>query len=345
MIITLDAMGGDFAPEASVHGAVWAARDFDLEIQLVGKPEAIEPELAKHKTDGLKLTLIPATEVIEMEDHPSQAVRAKKDASMNVGIRQLKTGQSDGFVTAGNSGGALAAALFGLGRIKGIKRPALSTIFPTIQEPGFCFILDVGANTDVKPDYLYQFAVMGALYSERVLGVAKPRVGLVSTGEEEGKGSKLVIETTELLKRGPFNFIGNVEGKDIPAGVADVVVTDGFTGNVFVKTAEGVAKFIQDVIREEFTQRPLAKIGALLSRGAFNAIKTRTDWREFGGGSLVGVDGVVIVTHGRSDAYTIRNAIRAAKTAVEHDIIGAIKSQTEPNNKEAESSMLEKAAS
>lgn len=326
MIITLDAMGGDFAPEASVHGAIWAARDFDVEIQLVGNLTVMEAELAKHDITGLKLSLIPASEVIEMDDPPAEAVRNKKDASMNVAINQVKTGQSQAFVTAGNSGGALAAALFGLGRIKGIKRPALSTIFPTIAEPGFCFILDVGANTDVKPEYLYQFALMGAVYSERVLGVANPRVGLVSTGEEEGKGSKLVIETAQLLKQAPFNFVGNVEGKDIPAGLADVVVTDGFTGNVILKLSEGVAKLILETIKEEFTTRPLAKAGAILARGAFRSIKKRLDYRELGGGALLGVDGVVIITHGRSDAYTIRNAIRAAKTAVENKIIEAIKS-------------------
>ena len=325
MIISLDAMGGDNAPAEIVHGAVWAARDFGVEIQLVGQPAAIEAELAKHNTVGLKLPIVPASEVIEMDDHPAEAVRAKKDASMNVAMRQVKAGHSQGFVSAGNSGGVLAAALFGLGRIKGIKRPALSTIFPTVSERGFCFLLDVGANTDVKPEYLYQFALMGAVYSERVLGVPNPKVGLVSTGEEEGKGSKLVIDTTLLLKRGPFNFIGNVEGKDIPTGLADVVVTDGFTGNVLLKTSEGVARLIMQTIRAEMESRFLARIGALLAMGAFKAIRTKLDDREFGGGALLGVDGVVIVTHGRSDAYMIRNAIRVAKTAIEQDVVAAIK--------------------
>ena len=326
MIISLDAMGGDFAPEATVHGAVWAARDFDVEIQLVGQPDVIEAELTKHNTEGLRLSIVAASEVIEMDEQPAEAVRAKRDSSMVVAMRQMKTGQSQGFVSAGNSGGILAAALFGLGRIKGIKRPALSTIFPTLAEPGFCFLLDVGANTDVKPEYLYQFALMGSVYSERVLGVANPKVGLVSTGEEDGKGNKLVKETSHLLKQGPFNYMGNVEGKDIPAGLADVVVTDGFTGNVFLKSSEGVARFILEIIRNEFQSRPLAKVGAFLAQDAFKAIKKKLDWREFGGGALLGVDGVVIVTHGRSDAYTIRNAIREAKKAIENDIINAIKS-------------------
>ena len=326
MIISLDAMGGDQAPEVTVHGAVWAARDFGITIQLVGHPDKIEAELVKHDTTGLDLLIVPASQVIEMDDQPAEAVRAKKDASMNVAMQQVKTGQSQAFVSAGNSGGVLAAALFGLGRIRGIKRPALSTIFPTVSERGFCFVLDVGATTDAKPEYLYQFALMGAVYSERVLGVKSPQVGLLSTGEEEGKGSKLVIETTPYLKNGPFNFVGNVEGKDVPAGQVDVIVTDGFTGNVFIKTSEGIAKFVLATIREEFMKRPAAKAGAFLARGAFQAIRTKLDDREFGGGALLGVNGVVIVTHGRSDAYMIRNSIRVAKAAVENDIINAIKS-------------------
>ncbi|RME50233.1 MAG: phosphate acyltransferase PlsX [Caldilineae bacterium] len=325
MRITLDAMGGDNAPEATVHGAVWAARDFGLEVELVGKPDVIEAELAKHNTEGLRLPILPASEVIEMEDAPAEAVRSKKDASMNVGIRQVKEGASQAFVTAGNSGGALAAGLFGLGRIKGIKRPALSTVYPTQSPHGRCFILDVGANTEVKPEYLYQFALMGSIYTEQVLGIPNPRVGLVSNGEEEGKGSQIVVEAARLMKNGPFNFIGNVEGKDIPAGLADVVVTDGFTGNVIIKLSEGLATWIYRMVKSEIKARPLAVAGAVLAQGAFKAIEKRLDYREFGGGALLGVNGVVIVTHGRSDAYTIRNALHVAQTAVEHDIIKAIR--------------------
>ena len=325
MIISLDAMGGDHAPSAIVHGAVWAAKDFGLTVQLVGKADMIQAELAKHDTTGLDLPIIPATEVIEMDDHPAEAVRAKKDASMNVGIRQVKTGESDAFVSAGNSGGVLAAALFGLGRIKGIKRPALSTIFPTASDHGFCFLLDVGANTDVKPEYLNQFGLMGSLYAEKVLGITNPRVGIVSTGEEEGKGSKLVIEAAAMMKDSRYNFIGNVEGKDIPAGLADVVVTDGFTGNVIIKLTEGVAKMLMGTIKSEIKARPVAVAGALLAKGAFKGVEKKLDYREFGGGALLGVDGVTIITHGRADAYTARNAIRAARDAVQNDIIGAIK--------------------
>jgi glycerol-3-phosphate acyltransferase PlsX len=324
MKIALDAMGGDRAPAAAVHGAVWAARDFGLTVQLVGQPELLKTELAKHETAGLDLPIIPASEVIAMHEHPSAAVKNKKDSSMVIGIRLVKTGNSDAFVTAGNSGGALAGALFGLGRIKGIKRPALSSVFPNDSKYGYCFMLDIGANTDVRPEFLLEFAIMGHHYASQVLNIPYPRVGLLSTGEEEDKGNMLIQEVTPLLKASTLNFIGNVEGKDIPAGVADVVVTDGFTGNVYIKGAEGVASMIQKKLEQEIRARPLAMVGALLARGAFRALKTKLDYREFGGGPLLGINGVVIVAHGRSDAYAIRNAIRVAKQAAEKDIVAVI---------------------
>lgn len=324
MRIALDAMGGDHAPAAAVHGAVWAARDFGLTVQLIGQPDAIKAELAKHKIAGLNLPVIPASEVIEMDDQPSIAVKTKKDSSMVVAMRLVKNGETDAFVTAGNSGGALAAATFGLGRIKGIKRPALGTIFPNDSQHGFCFMLDVGANTDVRPEFLFQFAFMGHHYASRVLQISNPRVGLLSTGEEEEKGSILIQEVTPLLKKSGLNFIGNVEGKDIPAGLVDVVVTDGFTGNVYIKGAEGVAWMIMKILEREIKSRPLALLGAMLARGAFRALRTNLDYREFGGGPLLGVSGVVVVAHGRSDPYAIRNAIREAKKAAENHIVQAI---------------------
>jgi len=326
MKIALDAMGGDHAPAAAVAGAIWAARDFGLTIQLVGRPEAIEAELVKHNSAGLDLPIIPASEVIEMHEAPSAAVKNKKDSSMVVALRSLKAGESDAFVTAGNSGGALAAALFGLGRIKGIKRPALSTIFPNDTPYNYSVLLDVGANTDVRPEYLLQFALMGSLYAERVLHIPTPRVGLVSTGEEEDKGNDLTLTVTGLLKASHLNFIGNVEGKDIPAGLADVIVTDGFTGNVYVKGAEGVANMIIKIMKKEIQTRPLAVLGGFLAQGALKALRTRLDYREFGGGPLLGVNGVVIIGHGRSDAYAIRNAIRVARDAVQNNIVQAIES-------------------
>jgi len=324
MIITLDAMGGDNAPAAAVHGAVWAARDFGVTIQLVGQPETIETELAKHNATGLNLPIIPASEVIEMDESPAKAVKSKKDSSMVVGLRCLKAGESDAFVSAGNSGGVLAAALFGLGRIKGIKRPALSTVFPNDSEYGHCFLLDVGANTDVRPEFLVQFALMGSIYAEKVMGISSPRVGLLSTGEEEDKGSQLVQETTPLLRATHLNFMGNVEGKDIPTGNIDVIVTDGFTGNVYIKGVEGAAVMILRVLKREIKSRPLAWVGAGLAWGALQALRKKLDYREFGGGPLLGVNGTVIIAHGRSDAYAIRHAIRVAKQASENQIVQAI---------------------
>jgi len=326
MKIALDAMGGDNAPAATVHGAVWAAHDFGVTIQLVGQPDLIEAELAKHKTSGLNLPIIAASEVIAMDDQPAAAVKQKKDSSMVVALRSVKEGNSDAFVTAGNSGGALAAALFGLGRIKGIKRPALGTIFPNTSEYGHCFLLDVGANTDVRPEYLLQFALMGHCYAKQALHIPSPRVGLLSTGEEEEKGSILIQEVTPLLKQSHLNFVGNVEGKDVPTGTADVIVTDGFTGNVYIKGAEGVAWIIQKMLEREIKARPTAVLGALLARGAIKAFRTKVDYREFGGGSLLGVNGVVIVAHGRSDPYAIRHAIRVAKQAAENNIVDSIRS-------------------
>jgi glycerol-3-phosphate acyltransferase PlsX len=324
MKIALDAMGGDYAPAAAIEGAVRAARDFKLTVQLVGQPEAINVELAKHTTTGLDLPIIPASEVIEMHEHPATAVKNKKDSSMVVAAECLKAGVSDGFVSAGNSGGVLAAALFGPGRIKGIKRPALGTIFPNDSPHGYCFMLDVGANTDVRPEFLLQFALMGHHYASQVLDIPNPRVGLLSTGEEEDKGNMLVQEATPLLKASGLNFIGNVEGKDIPMGLVDVVVTDGFTGNVFIKGAEGVASMILKMLRREIEARPLAKLGALLARPAFRALRARLDYREFGGGPLLGINGTVIVAHGRSDAYAIRNAIRVAQQTAEKNIASVI---------------------
>jgi len=290
---------------------------------LVGREEDVQRELARYDTSGLSLPIVHASQVIEMEEHPAAAVKAKQDSSMVVGMGLIKRGEADAFVSAGNSGGVMAAALFSLGRIRGIKRPALSTVYPTT--PGLCFMLDVGANTDCKPEYLFQFAYMGVAYAERVLGIANPRVGIVSNGEEEGKGSILVQEAYQLLKKSGLNFIGNVEGKDIPAGMADVVVTDGFTGNVIGKLSEGLAASLLSVIKEEIKKSPIATVGALLSRPAFDKVKKRLDYAEFGGAPLLGVDGVVIVAHGRSNAKAIKNAVRVAKQAVEGGMLAAIK--------------------
>ncbi|MFQ5886196.1 MAG: phosphate acyltransferase PlsX [Anaerolineae bacterium] len=327
MKIALDAMGGDYAPQVTVEGGVLAAQELGLEVILVGRKEAIRRELAKYETGGLSLSLVHASQVIEMEDKPATAVKAKKDSSMVVGMDLVKKGEAQAFVSAGNSGGVMVAALFRLGRIKGIQRPALCAIFVSGEGP-LC-ILDVGANTDCKPLYLLQFAIMGSVYMERVLGVEKPRVGIISTGEEEGKGSQLVLEAYELLKRSGLNFIGNVEGKDVFFGLANVVVTDGFTGNVMVKLAEGVAGLFAGIIEEEIKRSPLTALGGLLAQPAFRRVKSRLDYSEYGGVPLLGVGGVVIVAHGRSNAKAIKNALRMAKQTVEGRMIEAIKEEIE----------------
>ena len=322
MRIVLDAMGGDHAPAVTVEGAVRAARAYDVTVVLVGQEDVVRRELARHDVGHLELPVVHAGQVIGMDEPPAAAVRAKKDSSMVVGMQLVRRGEADAFVSMGNTGGVLAAALFHLGRIPGIARPALSTVFPTRQ--GHCFVLDIGANADAKPHYLLQFAQMGAAYAELVLGFENPRVGLVSNGEEPGKGSTLVREAYALLADSGLNFIGNVEGKDIPRGLADVVVTDGFTGNVIIKLSEGVAGMLMEIIAEEVRRRPLAVVGALLAKSALRAVKGRLDYRQYGGGALLGVNGVVIVGHGRSDALAVQNAIRVAQRAVEQDIVAAI---------------------
>ncbi|HEY3290865.1 MAG TPA: phosphate acyltransferase PlsX [Anaerolineae bacterium] len=322
MKIVLDAMGGDFAPAVNVEAAVMAAREFGYEIVLVGRQEVLRPMLVQYNTANLTLPIVHAPEVIEMDEHPAAAVKAKKKSSMVVGIEMVKNGDADAFVTMGNTGGALIAGLFGLGRIEGIHRPALSVLYPTVN--GWCLILDVGANTDCKPEYLVQFAMMGSVYAERVLGIAKPRVALVSNGEEETKGSQLVQEVHQLLKRTPLNFIGNAEGRHIPNGFADVYVTDGFTGNVIIKLSEGMSSMVKTMLREEIMRTSVSKMGGLLIKDAVKRMGKRTDYEEIGGAPLLGVDGVVIIGHGRSTARAVRSAIRVAANAVDKGVVDAI---------------------
>ncbi len=321
MKIVLDAMGSDDRPVPDVQGAVLAARELGVTVILVGNDAKIKAELSKHDISGLDLPIVHASDEIAMSEHV-ESVRAKRDASMNVGVRMVRQKQADAFVTAGNSGAAMAAALLGLGRLKGIERPALGTIYPT--QTAHCFLLDIGANTEVKPEYLYQFAIMGAAYAERVMGIANPRVALLSNGEEEGKGPMIVRDAYALLKKSKLNFVGNVEGKDVPLGLADVVVSDGYAGNIVIKLSEGLAQTLVGFIKAEIKRRPLAVLGALLAKPAFDALKLKLDYAEFGGGPLLGVDGVTIIGHGRSNAKAIKNAIRVAKQAVQGKMLDAI---------------------
>ncbi|MCL4396558.1 MAG: phosphate acyltransferase PlsX [Chloroflexi bacterium] len=323
MKIALDAMGSDDRPAPDVQGAVMAAREFGITVALVGDRKRIEAELAKSDTRGLDLPIVHTSTEIGMTEHV-EAVKAKRDASMNVAVRMVKQREADAFVTAGNSGAAMATALFTLGRLKGIERPALGTIYPTAT--GFCFLLDIGVNTEVRPEYLYQFAVMGSAYAQKVMGIANPRVALLSNGEEEGKGPLVVRDAYQLIKSSHLNFVGNAEGKDVPNGIADVVVSDGYAGNVVIKLSEGLASVLVGFIKSEIKKRPIAMLGAALAKPAFDALRSRLDYAEIGGGILLGVDGVTIIGHGRSNPKAIKNAIRVAKRAVEGGMLDAIRS-------------------
>ncbi|MHB1161406.1 MAG: phosphate acyltransferase PlsX [Chloroflexota bacterium] len=321
--VALDAMGGDHAPGVVVEGAVAAARELGVEIVLVGPKPIVEQEMAKHDSSGLGLTLLHADEVVGMDEHAAAALRQKRRSSIALGVGLVREGQADAFVSAGNSGAVMAAALFGLGRIEGIERPAIGTVFPT--STGKCFIVDAGANTDCKPEYLVQFAAMGSAYMERVFGVARPRVGLLSNGEEESKGNSLVQGCHPLLKASSLNFVGNMEGKDIPLGAADVVVCDGFAGNIVIKLSEGLASALFDILRTELTAGLVSKLAALAMKPAFRRVKKRLDYAEYGGAPLLGVNGVAIIAHGRSNALAIKNAVRVAKQAADQKLVEAIR--------------------
>jgi glycerol-3-phosphate acyltransferase PlsX len=321
MRIALDAMGGDHAPQVTVEGAVWAAREHGVEVALVGQEEALEAELNKHDTSGLELPVVRASEVLGMEDEPASAAKTKRDSSMVVAMDLVKAGEADAFFSAGNSGGVMAVALFRLGRLPGIKRPALTAHYPS--PGGYCVVLDVGANTDCKPDWLLQFGMMGSVYAETALGITTPRVGIVSNGEEEGKGSTLVKEAYGLFKESQLNFVGNVEGKDIPAGLADVVVTDGLTGNVIIKLSEGLTRFLISAIETEIKSSALTAMGGALAKPAFRRAKKILDYTEVGGVPLLGVNGVVLVGHGRSNSKAIKNGIGAARRAAAGGMLAA----------------------
>jgi phosphate acyltransferase len=332
MRIVLDAMGSDHAPQVDVDGGVRAARRFGQEIILVGREELIRSELAKYNTSGLKLSVVHAEQVIDMGEHPSEAVRNKPNSSMVVGMKLVRDGQADAFVSAGNSGGVLATALVSVGRlerIRGVQRPAISTVLPTAREKSL--MLDIGANTDCKPDWLAQFALMGSAYA-KVLGVANPRVALLANGEEDSKGNAAVQAAHAMLRQFPpelLNFVGNVEGKDIVQGVVDVIVCDGFVGNVALKTAEGVFAMMLDFIKTEIKAQILTSLGGLLAKPAFKVVGKRLDYREYGGAPLLGVNGVVIIAHGRSDALAMENAVRVAINAVENKLVEHLRQDVE----------------
>ena len=324
MKIVVDAMGSDDHPGPDVAGAVLAAREFGDTLILVGDQSKIEAELAKQETAGLSIEVKHASQQIVMTDKPSKVVKGKPDSSMHVGMGLVKSGEADAFVTAGNTGGALAVAMLrqvGLGRIPGVKRPALGVIFPIETRP---LLIDNGANADCKPEYLLQFGIMGSLYVERALGIQNPRVALISNGEEEGKGNALIKETIPLMQASGLNYIGNIEPKEFMRGAADVGVIDGFAGNLLMKTAEAIASYMNDLIRTEIKANLLTTIGGLLAKPAFKRVGSRLDPDEVGGAPLLGVNGVVIVAHGRSNAYAIKQAIGQARRVVEKQVVEAI---------------------
>ncbi|MEN6480459.1 MAG: phosphate acyltransferase PlsX [Anaerolineales bacterium] len=326
MRIALDAMGSDHFPQPDVEGGVRAARRFGYEVVFVGDQEAIAAELAKYDTTDLSLSVVHAADMVGMGEHPSQAVRAKPDASIVVAMGLLRDGKVDALASAGNSGGVLAAALASegrIGRIPGIKRPAISSVLPNMQ--GSYFMLDVGANTDARPEWLVQYALMGRAYARNVMGIAKPRIALLSNGEEKIKGNKLVQETHALLDQLGIETIGNVEGKDLVRGLADVVVTDGFVGNIAVKTSEGVANMLVTLLKQELKSSPISMLGGLLAKPALTRLAKVLDYREYGGAPLLGVNGVVIIGHGRSDALAVENMVRVAGEAVSSNLVAHVR--------------------
>jgi len=306
LTIAVDCMGGDLGPAAVVEGALWAKKEFpDVKLVLVGPEDVLRGELARH---GTELEIMHASEVIEVNETPTTAIKRKKESSMVLGLKSLREGTANGFVSAGSTGALLAGVFMFVKRQPGIERPALCTLLPT--KTGHTLLLDCGANAEVKPSYLLQFGQMGAEYMQKVMGVKNPRVGLVNIGAEKEKGTPVYKEAYELLEASGLNFVGNIEGRGIPEGEADVAVCDGFVGNVTLKMAEGLSKTLLGMIKEELMSSPISKLGALLAKGAFGKLKKRFDYREVGGAPFLGLSSLVVKAHGSSDALAIKNAIR-----------------------------------
>lgn len=316
-------MGSDKYPQPEIEGAITAAKFIENEIVLVGDEKLIETKLNSLSNDHKGISIVHAPEVVAMGDKPVESAQSKPNNSMAVGIRLVKEGRGEAFVTAGNTGGAMFNALRVLGRIKGVQRPVLTSLIPTRREP--CIVGDIGANADCRPDFLEQFAILESIYAQTILGKDNPRVGLLSNGEEDGKGNQLVKDTFQLLSKSKVNFIGNVEPKEIFGGEVEVVVCDGFTGNVFIKSSEAVAKMITDVLKDELMRSITTKIGALLAKPAFIKMKKLVDPSEIGAAPLLGVDGLVFIGHGRSDARAIVSALLLADKAIKTGLMANLK--------------------
>jgi phosphate acyltransferase len=312
LTIAVDAMGGDHAPKSEVEGAIRAAAELDVRVILVGQEDVIRQELSKHSGySSLPIEIRHAAEVITMEDSAAKAVRSKKNSSIHVSARLVRDGEAQGFVSAGNTGAVMATAKMIQGMVRGVQRPALASAFPTLKGTPVV-VVDVGANVDSTPTMLAQFAVMGEIYSRSIFHIRSPRVGLLSIGEEEHKGNELTRGATPLLKTMPIQFIGNVEGRDIYSGLADVVVCDGFIGNVALKVSEGLVEMMFSMLKESLEATVTRKLGYVLSKEAYRDFRKRVDYSEYGGAPLLGVKGISIICHGRSNPHAIKNAIRVA---------------------------------
>lgn len=324
-VIAVDAMGTDRAPKPEVEGAILATRQYGVHVILVGREPAVRAELAQHHGSAhLPIEVVHAAEVVEMSEKAAQAVRSKRDSSMRVGLRLVRDGRAQGFISAGNTGAVMATAKMVLGALPGVDRPALAAVFPTARGTA-SVLVDVGANVDCKPQNLLQFAIMGEVYYRKVLSAVeqareRPKVGLLSIGEEETKGNELTREAFKLLKHAPVNFVGNVEGRDLYNGNVEVIVCDGFVGNVALKISEGMAKTVGFLLKESLKATITRQVGFLLSRKAFDDFKKRLDYTEYGGAPLLGVKGAVIISHGSSNAHAVKNAIRVAAEVAERGI-------------------------
>ncbi len=317
-VIAVDAMGSDRAPRPEVEGAILAARHYELEVLLVGHEHQVRAEMAAHRYDGLPIRVLHASEFIAMNESV-EAVRTKRDSSMRVGLRLVREGSAAGFVSAGNTGATMATSKIVLGALEGVHRPALAAVFPTAAGTP-CLMLDVGAYVDCKPHNLEQFAIMGEIYYRTIFGVVRPRVGLLSVGAEESKGNEVTLSAHKLIKQLPLNFVGNVEGRDLYNGNVEVIVCDGFMGNVALKVSEGLILTVREMLKESLQATLTRQVGYLLTRRAFADFKKRLDYSEYGGAPLLGVKGVCIVGHGSSNANAIKNAIRVAAETARGDI-------------------------
>lgn len=321
MKIALDAFGGDFAPEQQVLGALEAARMYGIETILVGSASRLE-KLTAGKEGSDKLEIVDAPDVISMNDSPVEAVRSKTESSLVKAASLVKQGRAQALVSAGNTGAAMAASLLIIGRIKGVERPAIATPMPTTK--GVCLIADAGANVDCRPSQLLQFGQMASVYAAKVFQLERPKIGLLNVGEEATKGNETVQKAYQLLSQADLNFVGNIEGRDIAQGAADVVVCDGFVGNVVLKFAEGLGTALFGMMKEEFVKTPLTKLGAVLLKPGLKNVKNRVDYTEYGGAPLLGVKGISIIAHGSSNAKAIRNALRVAAAGIEHQVVQII---------------------